>query len=148
MNELEELFEQQITLKKIYKTNAIRVATFLGGPIVSGYLIAENFKALGQDRQARITWIVTALFTAVILAISLLVPGVDRVRMLMPLLYSFAAYYLVDYFQRDSIKDHLSEGGEEFGWGRVIVVSLIGLAFTVALFFGIIFLAVEAGLVN
>ena len=148
MNELEELFEQQIALKKIYKTNAIRVATFLGGPIVSGYLIAENFKALGQDRQARITWIVTVLFTAVILAISLLVPGVDRMRMLMPLLYSFAAYYLVDYFQRDSIKAHVSEGGEEFGWGRVIVVSLIGLAFTVALFLGIIFLAVEAGLVN
>jgi len=148
MNEIEELYEQQIALKKIYKAQAIRVATFLGGPIVGGYLIAENFKAMGQERQSKVTWIATALFTVVILAIILFVPGVEKMRMLLPLLYSFVAYYLVNYLQDDNIKNHLSEGGEEFGWGRVIIISLIGAACTAALFVGVIFLAYSFNLIN
>jgi hypothetical protein len=47
---------------KLYKENAIVGATFLGGPLVAGYLAAENFKQLEQPAKARTAWIIAILF--------------------------------------------------------------------------------------
>jgi hypothetical protein len=41
---------------KLYKDKAIWIGTFIGGPLVAGYLIAENYKKLGQDKNASKSW--------------------------------------------------------------------------------------------
>lgn len=45
---MEENVLQPIPTFKLYKDKAIYLGTFIGGPLVAGYLIAENFKQLGQ----------------------------------------------------------------------------------------------------
>jgi hypothetical protein len=40
---MEDLLDT-VPQKKLYKDIAVRAGTFMGGPIVAGYLIAENFK--------------------------------------------------------------------------------------------------------
>ena len=41
---------------KIYKEGAIQIGAFLGGPLVAGYLIAVNYKQLGEDGNVKKTW--------------------------------------------------------------------------------------------
>ncbi|WHT40394.1 hypothetical protein QNH98_07395 [Myroides sp. mNGS23_01] len=36
---------------KLYTPNAIRLATFLGGPLIAGYLIRENYLALQEEKK-------------------------------------------------------------------------------------------------
>lgn len=38
---------------KLYSSNAIGVATFLGGPLAAGYLIGENYKSLNQPKEGQ-----------------------------------------------------------------------------------------------
>jgi hypothetical protein len=45
---LEKSVFEEVPTEKIYSEKAIRVGTFLGGPIVAGYFIAENFKVFGD----------------------------------------------------------------------------------------------------
>lgn len=48
---MEQTLETNETVK-IYKDRAIWAGTFLGGPLVAGYLIAENFKVFNEKKRA------------------------------------------------------------------------------------------------
>ena len=50
---MEETLAIKIPTQKIYKNRAIEIATFLGGPLVAGYLIAENFKAFNEPDKSK-----------------------------------------------------------------------------------------------
>ncbi|HEY2722089.1 MAG TPA: hypothetical protein VGI82_10215, partial [Chitinophagaceae bacterium] len=69
----EHLFPEK-PANKLYSENAIRVGTFLGGPLVAGYLIADNYKQLGQMEKVRTTWILSIFATVVIFVIAFLMP--------------------------------------------------------------------------
>jgi len=119
--------------QKIYKDTAVRVGTFLGGPLIGGYFMAENFKAFNEPEKARKTWIYTIIATIVIFGIAFLIPGNGRSgAFIIPLLDAWAAFYLVQHYQGANIAAHVSAGGEVYNWGRVIVVTIIGLAITFA----------------
>jgi hypothetical protein len=123
----------QTPTQKIYKNNAVRVGTFLGGPLVAGYFIAENFKAFNEPEKARKTWIYTILATIVIFAIAFAIPGNSRSgEYLIPLIYAWIAYYLVEHYQGANITEHINTGGEFYNWGRVTVVTIIGLVTVLA----------------
>jgi hypothetical protein len=124
--------------KRIYKDRAIWVATYLGGPLVAGYLIAENFKAFNEMAKAKKTWIYTIVGTVIIFGGIFLIP--DDIfesipRYFIPLVYTAIAYGFVKHFQGKNISAFIALGGKPFGWGRAIVVSLIGLVITVAFIF-------------
>jgi hypothetical protein len=55
-----------IPAQKIYSEKNIWRATFLGGPLVAGYLLAENFKAFNEPEKVRKTWIIAVLATIII----------------------------------------------------------------------------------
>jgi len=52
--EHEQTLDNQILVGKIYKAKEIYVGTFLGGPLVAGYTIAENFKIFGEIDKAKL----------------------------------------------------------------------------------------------
>ncbi|MGB3453203.1 MAG: hypothetical protein WBA59_05210 [Moheibacter sp.] len=64
-----DLLTEQIQKNKIYKDKAIWVGTFLGGPLVAGYYIAENFKAFNDSKKAKKTWFFAILSTIAIFGI-------------------------------------------------------------------------------
>jgi hypothetical protein len=139
----EQASETLKSAKRIYKDGAIWVATYLGGPLVAGYLIAENFKAFNETDKAKKTWIYTIIGAIIIFGGILSIPDdiFEHIpKYVIPLIYTGIAYGFVQHYQKQNISAFIALNGNPFGWGRVIMVSLIGLAITVALIFVFAFL--------
>ena len=119
---------------KLYRDKSIYIGTFLGGPLVAGYLIAENFRALGQPDKIRNTWIIAILATIAILAAALFIPGLEKVPpYILPLVYTGIAQLIVQRLQGSSIKLHDEKGGSFFSVWRAVLIGIIGVAITIAL---------------
>ena len=118
---------------KIYEEWNIYVATFLGGPLVGGYMLANNFKCFGDRKKMKLTWIIAVSILLLISIISFLEELYELYipYLLMPLGSSILAYIFAKYYQEKQINRHLDKRGDYYGWGRTILVSLIGGAFTV-----------------
>ncbi len=123
--------DRKIPTQKIYKKTSITSGTFLGGPLVAGYLIAQNFKAFGEPGKARKSWIYAILATVVIVGGIFFIPAhIDIPNFLIPLVYTLITLLLVERFQGRGISAHIAAGGPAFSWGRTILIGLIGAAVT------------------
>jgi hypothetical protein len=137
----EEQQIQQVTLvAPIYNANHVRLGTFIGGPIMAGYFMAENYKVFGEYGKAKAAWIYAIAATVVIFGSIFLIPEAAHVpNYIIPIAYCWIAFYLTQHFQGAQITAHATTGEGLFGWGRVVLISLIGLAVTmVFLVIGII----------
>ncbi len=123
---------------KVYEERKVYIATFIGGPLVGGYMIANNFKCFGDLKRVRQTWIFTAVIVLFLLIGGFLLAKSKVPRLSIPFVYSFLAYVIAKYYQEKQINRHLDQGGGWYGWGRTILVALIGLAITMLLSFGIL----------
>ena len=137
---MEETSEIQIPGRKIYKDRAIQVGTFIGGPLVAGYLIAENFKAFNEQGKAKKTWAFAIISTIIIFGGVFLIPNIEKVpRQLIPLVYTWIAYYLVKHYQGININAHINAGGAIYNWWRTLAIAFIGLLITCVAVFGTIY---------
>jgi hypothetical protein len=133
MTTIEPATYEEVTTKKTYKDQAIRVATFLGGPLVAGYLIAENYKAFNELEKVKMTWVYTVVATVVIFGGVFFIPdSVNIPKIIIPLVYSWVTFYIVQSFQGAQMKTHMEQGGETFSWGRTLLIGLIGAVVTLA----------------
>lgn len=138
---------EEIPTEKIYTEKAIRVGTFLGGPLVAGYFMAENFKVFGDSDKAKKTWIITILATLCIFALIFFVPEniLDKIpNIVFPLIYMGIAAYCTKLYQEKLINEHIENGGEQFNWGRTIAISIIGISILLGAVFSTYFLTETA----
>jgi len=127
---------------KLYKDRAIAIGTFVGGPLVAGYLAAENFKQLGQKSGAKAAWVISVLVTIIIFGGIFLIPDIDKVpRYIIPLSYTALAQVLVGKYQGAAIKKHIDDGGQTYSAWRAVWIGLIGLAILVAIILCILYFA-------
>jgi hypothetical protein len=134
----EQVSEAVKSAERIYKDRTIWIATYLGGPLVAGYLIAENFKAFNETDKAKKTWICTIIGTIIIFVGIFSIPDniIESIpKHFIPLIYTAIAYGFVKHYQEKNISAFIALGGRPFGWWKIIIVSLIGLAITAALIF-------------
>jgi len=134
----EQASEAVKSAKRVYKDNRIWLGSYLGGPLVAGYLIAENFKAFNETDRAKKTWIFTIIGTIIIFGGIFLIPEhiIEAIpRYLIPLTYTAIAYGFVAHYQKKNISAFIALEGKPFGWWRTILISLIGLAITFGLLF-------------
>ncbi len=128
---MENLAETTKPTEKIYKDRAIWFGSFVGGPLVAGYFIAENFKVLNEPENAKSTWNYTIPLTILIFSLALVIPqSTNFPSIIIPLAYTLLAYYLAKHYQGAGVEAHLAAGGEEFSWWRIIGISLMGLVST------------------
>ncbi|HTE34636.1 MAG TPA: hypothetical protein VK666_29860 [Chryseolinea sp.] len=119
---------------KLYSNRSIYIGTFLGGPLAAGYLIAENFKALGQPDKIRNTWIIAILATIAIFVAAFLIPGLEKIPpYIVPLIYTTIAQFILQRLQGPSIKLHDEKGGFFFSVWRAVLIGIIGVAITIAI---------------
>ena len=124
---------------KLYIDRAIYVGTFLGGPLVAGYLAAENFKQLGQTDKVKTTWIIAILATIIILSGIFLIPNIEKVpNYIIPLVYTAIAQFLVQKFQGTAIKIHIEIGGQTYSIWRAVWIGLVGFVILLAIIFAIV----------
>ena len=121
---------------KIYKEKAIYLATFLGGPLAAGFLMAENFKHLGALDKVKKTWIATIAAMVIIVGCIFIIPeSAHFPNTILPVLYMWLAYYLVQKLQSAKIKEHTENGGQAYPIWRAVVVGFISLAVILAVVF-------------
>jgi hypothetical protein len=129
---------------KLYNSRAVWIGTFLGGPLVAGYFAAENFKLLGQRSSARIAWIIAIIGTLLTFAAVSLVPAIASLpKYILPLAYTSLAQFLIQKFQGASLKKHIAEGGQLYSAWRAALIGLIGLVVLFAIFYAILFVALQ-----
>lgn len=129
--------------KKVYKSGAIIGGTFLGGPMVAGYMFAENFKALSEPEKAKSAWIISIIATVVIFGGIFLLPlDFDNFpRFIIPISYSAIAAGLFKKNQEEKVNEHLENSDKAFGFGRTFAVGIIGAFLTLLPVLGVAFTA-------
>lgn len=129
----ENIFPERPT-SKLYTENAIRIATFLGGPLIAGYLIADNYKQLGETEKIKTTWMIAIIATVLLFVIAWFLPE-KTPPYLLPIPYTVGAYYLAQNLQGAKIKAHIAAGGQTWSIWRAVVAGLVGFVIIVAIVF-------------
>jgi hypothetical protein len=141
----EDLFDP-VPDVKLYTGAAVRVGTFLGGPLIAGYLIAENFKNLGQPDNARKSWLWAIVSTIVIYAGVLFIPGIEKVpNYIIPLIYTGAAALIFQYQQSALVEKHVARGGVLYSVWRGVLAGIAGLLLMIAIVLAIMYLTESTG---
>ena len=134
----DSLFSSTVT-RKLYNERAVMVGTLLGGPLVAGYFLAENYKALDQGEKVNRTWLFTVIGFLLILTIAYITP--HRVpSYIFPIVYSGIAQFLAQRFQGDHIKAHTVSGGGMYSIWRSVWIGVISAIIFLVIIFGILVL--------
>ncbi|MDO5510897.1 MAG: hypothetical protein Q4F57_09390 [Weeksellaceae bacterium] len=123
--------------RKFFSIKAITLATFVGGPLATAYMVKKNYEAMLQPEKARNSLIIGVGATTLIIIFLFLTPEhiIDKIpNIVLPILYAMAAYFLVEEIQGANIKVHEENGGEFYSnWHAVGVAVIATLIFAAAL---------------
>ncbi|SFC92515.1 hypothetical protein [Flavobacterium phragmitis] len=136
---IEKSVFEEIPTEKIYSEKAIRIATFLAGPLVAGYCIAENFRVFNDKEKAQKTWIITGIASFFIICLVFLLPE-NFPSIIFPIVYSFIASYFLKTYQEKNIQNHMSNGGETYSGWRMTLIGLISLLTFLAIIMSLLFI--------
>ncbi len=139
---IEEVFYEEAITQKIYTLNSIRAATFFGGPLVAGYLISENYRVFNEDKKSKMAIVYGAIATIILFGAIFMIPdNINVPTYIVPLIYSWLTYLIVQKLMGGQMKVHVTSGGPVFTIWRALLVALIGAAVTLAGVFVVIFIS-------
>jgi len=127
--------------KRIFTNKAISVATFFGGPLAAGFLIAKNFKVFEKPNAARNSTFIGILTTILLFTGILLAPEdiINKLpQPLIPAVYTLIIAALVYWLQGAEIKKFLNNDGQKAsnwiaaGYGFVGLIITLGFSFFIA----------------
>ncbi|TNE79946.1 MAG: hypothetical protein EP332_09325 [Bacteroidetes bacterium] len=125
------------TQTKYYNAKTISIATFIGGPLVTGLLMRRNFRNAGDDSSASRALLLGILATVLIFGSVFYLPEafVDKIpKSIIPAAYTLLASLLVKKYQGEVLETHEEQGGKYYSVWRAIGISLLCIApFIVAL---------------
>ncbi len=110
----------------IYSPGQVAAATFLGSPIAGGWLLALNYKRLGEPRSARAALGLSVLALAALLAIAYVVP--ERAMSSLGLIPVVVMYWIAKSLQDAGYQRHLARLGRTGSNWRVLGIALASLA--------------------
>jgi len=120
---------------QLYKQSAMVVAGLFGGPLASAYVVAHNFKVLGDRTKMYLTWIIASLILVSDLVLNSLFPELPG--FVSSIIVLILLIGLMNWFQAKAIDKYIDEGHEPFSNWKGLRVGLISLA----IIWGIIFIA-------
>lgn len=136
----EIILEQQVPAGKVYGERAAWTGVFLGGPIVAGYFIAENYKLFEQPEKAKRTWIISTIATVIIFGALFFAPNAEKLpRYIVPIIFAGITYWIIQYYQGNDIKAHVQAGGGVYSRWRAALVGLIGAIVTLVVLLGVVY---------
>ena len=138
---MEEIIDYEAPKLKVYKVNAMWLATFLGGPLSAGYIFTQNYKAMGEVHLARISLTISLVVSSLLFSTALFVPE-DSIlsSRFLPILTVVVAHSLCKRLQGTKLESYATDSSMYFGWGRVCLISVIGLLLTFAIFLIVLYL--------
>jgi hypothetical protein len=128
---------------KLYSAKVIAGATFIGGPLAGGYMIGENFKALGRLSEGRTSLIIGIVSTLIIFVGLFMVPEniLDKMpKHLIPLIYTGIVWGIVEWKQGEVLKSHKEQGNTFYSSWRAAGIGFISLILISVGILGYVFL--------
>lgn len=133
------LFDPSFT-HKLYNERSVLIGTFIGGPLVAGYLIAQNFKALDQPENAKKTWGFVVLAFAFVF-VSAFIPVLDNLpAFVYSAIFCILAHSASRKFQGKQIAAHQANGGQLYSTSRAVGIGLISFVIMLVLIIGLTYL--------
>jgi hypothetical protein len=115
-----------ISIHPMYSAGQVGLATFLGGPVGGGWLMALNYKRLGEPGKARMTIGLSVLAMAVLAAIGLVTPG--RSMSWLAIVAIVAMRRLAKSLQGAAYDRHVAAGGSRGSSWRAAGLGVASLA--------------------
>jgi len=116
---------------KIYTNKTISIATFFGGPLAAGFLIAHNFKVFGNKSAANKTLLIGILVTLLLFALIYSLPNNLLGKLpstILPAVYTAIIALLVEKYQGDQIKEFLQNQGQKASGLTAAGFGVLGLS--------------------
>lgn len=117
----------------LFTEKAIGVATLIGGPLAGTFLMARNFRSLHNERGARLTLTIGALFSLFLFTGFAFVPEtlVDKLpNGLIPFVYGLVGLLVVRSYQRKDIAAHIAAGGKKGPWFFAVGSGVVSMVVT------------------
>jgi hypothetical protein len=118
----------------MYSPGQIAAATFLGSPIAGGWLLALNYKRLGESRSARAAIGLSVLAMAALIASAFVVP--DRAMSSLGIIPVVVMYWIAKSLQDAGYQRHLARLGRTGSNWHVLGIALASLAICGGTIFG------------
>src|SRR5215217_2106999 len=106
---------------RVYTMSSMSIAVLIGGPLVVGYLMASNFKQLGEPKKARRAWFWSLVGFIALLAVSAFLP-VSIPNIVYNLLFYGIAAFFIHKYQGSLITAHMQAGGLTYKTSRAVLV--------------------------
>ena len=123
--------EQAPVQYKIFSPKNAFWGTFLGGPLVLGYLMAHNYKAFGENHKIAASWAIVIVCALGVMFLPELIPILQKVSFLTSLLISLGGQSAMAHLQKESTDAHLARGGKFQPWQVTLLIGIVGLVVTV-----------------
>ncbi len=126
--------------ESIYTERTVSTATFLGGPIAAGLMIANNYKVFGRIDLAFISIFLGFVSTFLLVVFLNFGPTeiIEKIpNQILPIIYTLIVYVIIKTTQDEEIKEYLDSGGKKASIPKVIGISLLSLLLLVLIFFGV-----------
>jgi len=124
--------------KKLYSKNTILIGTFFGGLLAAGYMMRENFIALGKPQKAQKALLLGIIGTIIIIGGIVMIPEtiIDKVpHILIPTIYTAIIFVLIEKYQGADLKKHQENKSHLFSVWRAVAIGIISSLIMVAGFF-------------
>jgi hypothetical protein len=115
-------------IQSFYSQKAIALATYLGGPLAAGYLVKQNFIALGNEDHGKLSLIIGAISTLLIFAAIFSIPEhiIDKIpNALIPGIYMPIIYLIVEKLQGKELQEHKNNNGNFFSLWKATGIGII-----------------------
>lgn len=126
-----------------YSANAIQLATFLGGPLIGGYLMRENYRALGEEKKGKQAFLWGIVTTILIFGGLLALPSTisDRIpNYVLPALFAGVIRWIVEVKQGTVLRQHKEEHRKFYSNWRAAGLALISACMIALVVFITVFL--------
>ena len=132
---------------KLYSPTQVMVGSFVGGPFAVVYLLWMNFRALGDEPEAKRTLIWGVVFVAAVFAILPMLPE-KFPNYVLPVIYSLGARLVAERFHltKQAIKES-DRYGFQSNW-NVLGISIGFLLAFIVLAVGFVLALDEIGLIK
>ncbi len=137
LNLAPRLMEQTTATARLHSPSAVTLATLIGMPVAGTFLLAQNYRTLGNPRAARHCMIWGISTTLILLLVGSLM---NIPSMILPISYTIGMHNAASAPQGRAFRAHLDAGGlkkslwQATGIGSACMLVVLGGLFILALF--------------
>jgi len=122
-----------------YTPGQIALACLLGSPLAAGWLMAATYRGVGDRRKAKLTLILSAVATIVLIGIGFVLPA-NTARTPLSAIVTIGIFHTAKHFLGSVIESRAASGALKGSWWIAVGVGMLGMIVVLAVVAGIVFL--------